>query len=1239
MPPIIPQSLQPQQRGQIIKPPTVAEQRLIRQYGSVEAGRAIQAQQAAMAPVAQVIPQGAITKKEIETQITQTQTALNKLSADRAEEYRTLTTGGRSLGASQLESFNIKWNLMREQLRTKRKSLQEIKTAIGTGYVSQQAVTEYLAGRVSGVAQELESGRVLQAKQQELRAEQRAAQEVYEDVVTKFGTTLEPQEIVQLTPMQVKVLGVTGEDIVQAREYVSGETYTTTKVKVPSGWTTEEVLDVHKEFAKAHPEMTWEQIVSDPSYQKKVQEIASRPESRESMKAYAERRNLLGSGYGEDIVSVSTPESRALREQQSIQLAEMAEAARYRQTFLGQAFDVSERLGISPVVKKVTTPIGVGISAISTGLTAYAEAVPITKVGETINLPITRQGFDIVKATGDILLAYKYDKQSEITGKKSVEDKSRFLSREVDKLNFATTQEQVNKIISDIKNKGIKVEEITTETGELSYKFNIPIPKALQDKLDATTFASFFTSASGVAYGTTFAGLTLSPGGLESTAGRIGTVVGETTPYLAGAFGGLLIAEPFIEKGLYGEKGELREYTIEHPFESLLLGAVVAGGIYGAVQKVKVARRFKSFNQAKAELKRLQEYHKTIQPQPVGKGASYIEGYTGKLTKTQFKQFQKLNIEKRILDQALNVKFSAAYQEFSRTVPTMSKTTKGFYQVNEFGKTIKFFNNQFTITFISKEGKAITVTLAARSNRPLKTLDAFIKYGRDKRIITGFTAGDYTALSMGRYWGGEIRDARTFIAKETTEEGTKGLRRIEVRETFGAEKYTDDFAELFGISPKVGETKFEIVKGVKEPLAFGEISITGSKAELDLFMGIRQKGAGIQFTKGQTGIGDPLFTKLVKEQATLKARYIKPKVFDLKLVDDVVTKVKPKPRPDVLSYDIFGTGGRGLVQEQKIAKITKDVIATQEAATRSFGITDIKTRAPPSPKVPSRFGEIVFSDTKFGRLGALDSRFKISTEEIEQEKVSLISEARVRVKERQIEEEGFGSIAPISRVIIEPKVEEKLDIIPMQLTDLQSKQVQQLETATITDTGIPVTPAGGTFYFPGESPFKFISPMPLRKPKYQKGTRTGYHAFIKSKGKYRKVTDKPHTKSAAKDVGARYTDTLLSADFKISPIKQTKVIKGKKRAIIKRFQEDELRKGDNYFGRNVHKFRNFMIKRGQKVQMNNRWIEKKQHRADTKSEQQGLTLFQFKARETKRRAGLPTRRTKKKSTSRQRFRL
>jgi len=1260
MPPIIPQSLQPG-IGQQVKPPTVAEQKLIKKYGSVERGRAIQAQQA---EVRSVIPEGFLTQSDISNQLQIAQQELNQISIERERALAGMRSGlqpGENIGSSQRKEFNRVWNIKQEQANRKVIALGKIKTLVGNKAISPESLRQYIAGSTSGAERDLRRS-VSAAKQRE---GQRQDIETYEGVITTFGTELDPQEIIQLTPEQARVVGISQEDIASAKASTSASRdATTTKVKVPTGWWTDEVLELHQEFSRKNPDLSWEQVTSSPEYQRRVQEIASKPENRESIKRFAERRNLLGEGYGEDI------EVSPITYEQSIQLSEMGKAARYRQTFLGQAFDVSESLGITQAIKddpkvRVTKA---GLSGITTGLKTYASRRHITKVGETINLPVTSTGLDIIKAAGDILNAYEYNKQSEIMGKKSIEDRSKFLSQQVTKLDSAQTNEEVQKIIRDIKNRGIKVEEITSEAGEISYKFNIPIPAALKSKLDASTLASFFTSASGLAYGETFAGLTLS-GGIDSVAGRIGTAVGETAPFFAGPLGGALIAEPFIEKGLYGKKGELREYAIEHPFESLLLGAVVVGGVYAGAKKIKATKQYKSFQQAKNNLKKLQEYYNTIQPKPVGKGASYIEGYSGRLTRTRFNQLSKLNIERRILDQAVNVKFTSAYQEFSKTVPTMTKTSKGLYQVNEFGKTVKFFNNQFTVTFITKEGKAITVTLAARSNRPLRTLDAFLKYGRDKKIITGFTAGDFTTLSMGRLWGGEIRDSRTFLAKETTEKGTNGLRTLEVRETFGAEKYTDDFAELFGISPKVSETKFKTVKGAKEQLAFGEISMGPEGSGLDLFMGYKQPGGGIQFSRGQTGIGDPFFTKIMKEQSKLKGKVLtgKPQpppsfLYDVVgFSDDVI--IKPKggpPRPDVLSSDIFG---RGLMQEKKVVKTTKDIVQAQEAATRSFGITDIRTRAPPPPKPTNTFGEMIFGETKFEGLGSFDSgRFKLSTEEIEQEKLDLEaspvlifdSDIKSRADTRQkqklefepkqkilSDQEGILMDQVISPMIkMDMEIDTKSKITSVQRAALKQKQVPKQREVVIPGFGEPSIPTPTGFFFPGESPsFKIIPDLDRKKKKFQKGTRTGYHTFVKDRGRLKKVTTTPHTKSAAKDIGARMVDNTTSAMFHIEPIKQTKVIKGKKRAIIQRFEQEELKKGDGYFSSAAGKFRNFMIKRGNKVQMNNKWIEKKTKRNDTIGEQRGLTVSQFKARQTKVRLGLPTRRTKKGSNSRQRFRL
>jgi len=138
---VIPPSLQPP-----IRPQTQAELQALKQIQPIS----VQPQQV-------VIPSGAIGKKQIETQLTQVQNALSQLSLDRAIAYKQATTGGRSLGQSQLESFNIKWNLMREQLRATRKSLSSVKGMIGDNYVSQEALNQFISGNVGAVAQQLES--------------------------------------------------------------------------------------------------------------------------------------------------------------------------------------------------------------------------------------------------------------------------------------------------------------------------------------------------------------------------------------------------------------------------------------------------------------------------------------------------------------------------------------------------------------------------------------------------------------------------------------------------------------------------------------------------------------------------------------------------------------------------------------------------------------------------------------------------------------------------------------------------------------------------------------------------------------------------------------------------------------------------------------------------------------------------------------------------------------------------
>jgi len=227
-------------------------------------------------------------------------------------------------------------------------------------------------------------------------------------------------------------------------------------------------------------------------------------------------------------------------------------------------------------------------------------------------------------------------------------------------------------------------------------------------------------------------------------------------------------------------------------------------------------------------------------------------------------------------------------------------------------------------------------------------------------------------------------------------------------------------------------------------------------------------------------------------------------------------------------------------------------------------------------------------------------------------------------------------ITPVIKTKLKPIIieKEKLEIKPILSMREATKQIQkQLQKQQYAFFGfIPaITPAVAPVITSGPG---IIPPIMFpAEVEFLKGKRIGYETHVKSKGKYKKVSDKPMTKSAAQDLGARIVDNTVSAMFKIEPITQTKTVKGKKKKVPKPFGERELQRGDNYFKRTMGKFRNYMIRKGRRIEMQNKWIEKKTKRIDTRGEAQGLTVAQFQARARKKARGLPVRRTKRKGVN------
>ncbi len=93
-----------------------------------------------------------------------------------------------------------------------------------------------------------------------------------------------------------------------------------------------------------------------------------------------------------------------------------------------------------------------------------------------------------------------------------------------------------------------------------------------------------------------------------------------------------------------------------------------------------------------------------------------------------------------------------------------------------------------------------------------------------------------------------------------------------------------------------------------------------------------------------------------------------------------------------------------------------------------------------------------------------------------------------------------------------------------------------------------------------------------------------------------KLNKKPLTRNDSLSKGAYAADFTTSRTFKIVPVG--------KRLIVEKLPKVQK----NYFKRQGFKFRDVKIKKGRKLQLRKKFIEKTKFAIDTKSEVQGLTI-------------------------------
>ncbi len=131
---------------------------------------------------------------------------------------------------------------------------------------------------------------------------------------------------------------------------------------------------------------------------------------------------------------------------------------------------------------------------------------------------------------------------------------------------------------------------------------------------------------------------------------------------------------------------------------------------------------------------------------------------------------------------------------------------------------------------------------------------------------------------------------------------------------------------------------------------------------------------------------------------------------------------------------------------------------------------------------------------------------------------------------------------------------------------------------------------------------KILPPAVLGKVRKGKAFGTGelknqgYHSFAKQKGINRRLNKVPLSKKQATDLAAFVVDNSTSARGGIV------------RASGKTKKKPLTRIPNNYFLKTRKKYRTFRIIKGQKVPLQNQFIERKRNRIDTRGEKRGLSV-------------------------------
>lgn len=182
--------------------------------------------------------------------------------------------------------------------------------------------------------------------------------------------------------------------------------------------------------------------------------------------------------------------------------------------------------------------------------------------------------------------------------------------------------------------------------------------------------------------------------------------------------------------------------------------------------------------------------------------------------------------------------------------------------------------------------------------------------------------------------------------------------------------------------------------------------------------------------------------------------------------------------------------------------------------------------------------------------------------------------------------------------VTKPALKTRLAIAPALAQVPKLAQPQKLITGTtfpgVTTPPIPMivpVPPIGMFFLPRYERDRQALNKRLNEP---------VNVFVKSKGQFRKVTKNPITRRQGLDLGGSIVDKTLSRQFSI------RKAKGK-------VKQPSIKTPFDFFSFQRHKFRSFKRKKGQRILLQDRFIERKKYIGDTASEIGGLNVERFLA--------------------------